>query len=200
MYCRCENDFDWLMKMLKKGDCFSEWKQVAEFIDDDMIELRYMKKRFGYLFYDHDKYIKKVNCRYAIFVNKEDEFVCRKPDQPTFHGIEEVNGEKRRLNITIPMEDTERYEMKFLDEIDKGEPFIMEEDKEKDEKVKKTDNIFKKIKLVRPDVYYSDEFYEVLDSNEFDGIELEKERDKFFDQVMKVVFNISKPLNKDDQS
>ena len=57
MYCRCNNEFDWLMEMLKRGDCFSYWEDVAEFIDDGLFELRYMKKRFGYLFYDHYKYI-----------------------------------------------------------------------------------------------------------------------------------------------
>ena len=50
MYCRCNNEFDWLLEMLKKGDCFLDWKNVAEFIDDSLLKLRYMKKRFGYLF------------------------------------------------------------------------------------------------------------------------------------------------------
>ena len=89
MYCRCENEFEWLLNMLKKGNCFSDWKDVAEFIDGGLLELRYMKKRFGYLFYDEFKYIKKINGRDAITVNKEDQFVCRKPDEPTFHGIDE---------------------------------------------------------------------------------------------------------------
>ena len=89
MYCRCNNEFDWLMEMLKEGDCFLYWKDVDKFIDGDLLKLRYMKKRFGYLFYDEYKYIKKVNCRNAIFINKEHEFVCRKPDQPTFHGNDE---------------------------------------------------------------------------------------------------------------
>ena len=196
MYCRCNNEFDWLMEMLKKGNCFSDWGHVAEFIDDGLLELRYMKKRFGYLFYDHFKYIKKVNGRNAIFVNKEDEFVCRKPDQPTFHGIDEnepifnsdgTDNDKHFLDITIPMKDTERYEIKFLDEIDGGEPYYTNGDKFRNEKVKETKNILKKIKLVQPEIYNSEEFYEVFYSKEFDNIELEKDRKKFYEQVKKFV-------------
>ena len=58
MYCRCNNEFEWLMNMLKKGNCFSTWEDVGKFIDDALLELRYMKKRFGYLFYDHYVYIR----------------------------------------------------------------------------------------------------------------------------------------------
>ena len=141
MYCRCDNEFDWLMEMLKKGKCFRDWEGVAKFIDGCLLQLRYMKKRFGYLFYDEYNYIKKINGRNAIFVNKEDEFVCRKPVEPTYHGLDEnepmiLNGEfndKNYLNTTIPMEDTERYEIKFLDEIDRGDPFITQDEKEKNE-------------------------------------------------------------------
>ena len=50
MYCRCNNEFEWLMEMIKEGDCFSGWKDVSKFIDDGLLKLRYMKKRFGYLF------------------------------------------------------------------------------------------------------------------------------------------------------
>ena len=198
MYCRCNNEFDWLIEMFKKVNCFSDWEDVAKFIDDDLLKLRYMKKRFGYLFYDEHKYIKKINGRNAIFVNKEYQFVCRKPEEPTFHGIDENEpiynidksiNEKRYLNTTIPMEDTERYEMKFLDEIDRGDPFITEEEKDQNEKVKQTKNILKKIKLVKPEIFNSDEFYEVLYSKEFDNIELEKDREKFYEQVKKFVLN-----------
>ena len=70
MHCYCKDEFDWFMRMLKKGDCFSYWEDVAEFIDEDFLELRYMNKRFGYLFYDDYVYIKKVNGRNAICVNK----------------------------------------------------------------------------------------------------------------------------------
>ena len=86
MRCYCKDEFDWLMKMIQKGDCFSKWEHISEFIDDDFLELRYMNKRFGYLFYDHFKYIKKVNGRNAICVNKEEHFVCRKPDEPLYYG------------------------------------------------------------------------------------------------------------------
>ena len=192
MYCCLNNEFEWLMEMIKKGDCFSNWENVAKFIDGDLLKLRYMKKRFGYLFYDEHKYIKKINGRNAIFVNKEHQYVCRKPDQPTFHGIDENEpplSKKRYLNNTIPMEDTERYEIKFLDEIDRGDPFITTDEKEQNEDVKQTKNILKKIKLVKPEIFNSDEFYEVLISNEFDNIELEKDREKFYEQVKKFVLN-----------
>ena len=184
MYCRCNNEFEWLMEMLKEGDCFSDWEDVAKFIDGDLLKLRYMKKRFGYLFYDDYKYIKKVNGRNAIFVNKEYQYVCRKPEEPTYHGIDE-NG--KTINISIPMKDTERYEIKFLDEIDRGDPFITQDEKEQNEKVKQTKNILKKIKLVQPEIFNSKEFYEVLYSEEYDKIELEKDRKKFYEQVKKFV-------------
>ena len=184
MYCRCNNEFEWLMEMLKEGDCFSDWEDVAKFIDGDLLKLRYMKKRFGYLFYDDYKYIKKVNYRNAIFVNKEYQYVCRKPEEPTYHGIDE-NG--KTINITIPMEDKDRYEIKFLDDIDRGDPFITNDEKYQNEKVKQTKNILKKIKLVQPEIFNSKEFYEVLYSEEYDKIELEKDRKKFYEQVKKFV-------------
>ena len=196
MYCYCKDEFDWLMKMIEKGDCFFDWNDVAEFIDDGLFELRYMKKRFGYLFYDHYKYIKKVNGRNAIFVEKEDGFVCRKPDEPHYHGIDENEpmfnpdgtfNDKHHLNVTIPMEDIERYDIKYLDEIDRGEPYVTNDDKSQDEEIKKTKNILKKIKLVKPDIYKNEEFYKVLDSEEFDNIELEKDRKKFYEQVREIV-------------
>ena len=174
MHCYCKDEFDWFMKMLKKGDCFSYWEDVAEFIDDGFLELRYMNKRFGYLFYDDYLYIKKVNGRNAICVNKEEHFVCRKPDQAVHFS-------------TVPLEDTERFEIKYLDEIDKGEPYVTNDDKKRDEEVKETKNILKKIKLVQPEIYNSEEFYEVFYSKEFDNIELEKDRKKFYEQVKKFV-------------
>ena len=186
MYCYCRDEFDWLMKMLEKGDCFSDWENVSEFIDDDLLQLRYMKKRFGYLFYDYHKFIKKVDGRNAIFVNKEHQYVCRKPEEPTFHGIDE---DGKTCNVTIPMKDKERYEMKFLDEIDRGDPYITNDEKYQDECVKDTTNILKKIKLVQPEIYNSNEFYEVLYSKKFDNIELEKDQKKFYEQVKKYVLN-----------
>ena len=190
MYCRLNNEFEWLMEMIKQGDFFSDWEDVAKFIDNDLLKLRYMKKRFGYLFYDDYKYIKKVNYRNAIFVNKEHEYVCRKPEEPTYHGIDENESplsKKRYLNTTIPMEDTESYEIKYLDEIDRGDPFITKDEKIQNEEVKQTKNILKKIKLVQPEIFNSDEFYEVLYSEEYDKIELEKDRKKFYEQVKKFV-------------
>ena len=187
MYCRCDNEFEWFMNMLKKGNCFSTWKDVEEFIDDDLLVLRYMKKRFGYLFYDHYKYIKKINEFNAIFVNKEDNYVCRKPEEPHYHGIIETENDKEYINVTIPMEDRERYDIKYLDEIDRGELYITNDDRKRNEDVAKTKNILKKIKLVKPEIFNSEEFYEVLDSKEFDNIVLEKDREKFYEQVVKYI-------------
>ena len=85
------------------------------------------------------------------------------------------------------MKDRERYEIKFLDEIDRGDPFIKKNDKRQNEYVKETKNILKKIKLVKPEIFNSDEFYEVLDSKEFDNIELEKDPETFYEQVRKTV-------------
>ena len=187
MRCYCKDEFEWLMKMIEKGDCFSNWEDISEFLDEDFLELRYMNKRFGYLFYDHFKYIKKVNGRNAICVNKEEQFVCRKPDEPLYYGLDETDNKKGYLFSKIPLEDIERYEIKYLDEIDRGEPYFTNTDKFQDEKVKKTKNILKKIKLVKPEIYNSDEFDEVLDSEEFDNIELEKDKKKFYEQVREFV-------------
>ena len=192
MYCYCTDEFDWLMKMIEKGNCFSDYEDLTKFIDDDLLKLRYMKKRFGYLFFDHHKYIKKIDGRNVIFVNKEHQYVCRKPEEPTYHGIDENESplsNKYYLNVTIPMEDTERYEIKFLDEIDRGDPFITSDEKYQDEYVKDTKNIFKKIKLVKPEIYNSDQFYEVLYSEDFDEIEVEKDINKFYKQVKKYVLD-----------
>ena len=41
--------------------------------------------------------------------------------------------------------------------------------------------------MVKPEIYNSDEFDEVLDSEEFDNIELEKDRKKFYEQVREFV-------------
>ena len=177
MYCYCRDEYDWLMKMLEKGNCFSDYDHLHKFIDNDLLQLRYMKKRFGYLFYDESKYIKKVDGRNCIFVNKEHQFVCRKPEEPTYH-----EGYENKSCTTIPMEDTERYEIKYLDEIDRGDPFITSDEKYQDECVKDTRNILKKIKLVKPKIYNSDEFYEVLFSKEFDEIEIEKDIKNFYNQ------------------
>ena len=186
MYSYCRDEFDWLMNMLKKGNFFGNYEDISKFIDTSLLDLRYMKKRFGYLFYDEHKYIKKINGRNSIFVNKENQCVSRKPEEPTYHGIDE-NG--KLLNITIPMEDTDRYEIKFLDEIDRGDPFITSDEKYQDEYVKNTKNILKKIKLVKPEIYNSDEFYEVLYSEDFDEIELEKDIKNFYKQVKKYVLD-----------
>ena len=41
--------------------------------------------------------------------------------------------------------------------------------------------------MVKPEIYNSDEFDEVLDSEEFDNIELEKDKKKFYEQVREFV-------------
>ena len=193
MYCYCRDEFDWLMKMLKKGNCFMDYENLNNFIDDDLLQLRYMKKRFGYLFYDNHVYIKKVNGRNAIFVNKENQYVCRKPEEPTYHGIDENESPLSNnyyINITIPMFDKDRYEIKYLDEIDRGEPFITSDEKYQDKCVKDTKNILKKIKMFKPEVYNSDEFYKVLYSKEFDEIILEEDIKDLYKQVEKYVLNL----------
>ena len=196
MYCYCRDEFDWLMKIIEKGNCFSDYEDLNDFIDDGLLKLRYMKKRFGYLFFDHHKYIKKVNGRNAIFVNKEHQYVCRKPEEPTYH-----EGYENKSYTTIPMEDTERYDIKYLDEIDRGDPFITSDDKYQDECVKDTKNILQKIMLVKPEIYNSSDFYEVLCSNYFDNIELEKDVRYFYNQVKKYVIdlNIKDIIDFDDQ-
>ena len=191
MYCHCRDEFDWLMKMLEKGNCFMDYEHLNNFIDDGLLQLRYMKKRFGYLFYDDGRYIKKVNGRNAIFVNKENQYVCRKPEELTFHGIDENEppfSNNYYINVTIPMTDTERYEIKFLDEIDR-DPFITFDEKYQDKCVKDTKNILKKIKLVQPEIYNSDKFYEVLYSKKFDEIEVEEDIKKIYQQVKKYVLD-----------
>ena len=192
MYCYCRDEFDFFMKLLEEGNSFHSYERLNKFIDDELPHLRYMKKRFGYLFYDNYKFIKKVNGRNAIFVNKEHQYVCRKPEEPTYHGIDETKSPLSKeyyLNTTIPMKDTERYEIKFLDEIDRGDPFITYDEKYQDKRVKDTTNILKKIKLVQPEIYNSDEFYEVLHSEKFDKIKVEENNRKIYQQVKKYVLN-----------
>ena len=186
MYCYCRDEFDWFINMLKKGNGFIDYEHMSKYIDEDLLELRYMKKRFGYVFYDEHSYIKKVDWRNCIFVNKEHQYVCRKPEEPTYHGIDE-NG--KIINVTIPMKDTDRYEIKFLDEIDKGDPFITKDEKYQDDYVKNTKNIFKKILMVKPEIYNSSDFYEVLYTEYFDEIELEKDREKLCKQIEKYVLD-----------
>ena len=182
--CRCDNEFEWLMHMLEEG-VFSCWEDVAHFIDDDLLELRYMKKRFGYLFFDHYKYIIKVNGRNAIVVDKDDNFVCRKPyDKIDVSNIDD-SGKETFLYSTAPAKDPLHYDIKYLDEIDKGDPYVTNDDREINEEVAKTYNIIKKINLVKPEIFNSENFYEVLNSKEFDDIVLEKDKTKFYEQVVK---------------
>ena len=91
------------------------------------------------------------------------------------------------INVTIPLEDTERYEIKYLGDLDKGDPFVSDEDKWKSSLVKKTKNILKKIKFVKPEVFNSNEFFKVLRSKEFDDIKLEDKSELFYDQLKKFI-------------
>lgn len=188
MYVYCKDEFDWLLNMIKRRDCFGEYQRIHDFIDESLLELRYMKKRFGYLFYDCSNYIKKVDGRNAIFVNREHEFVCRKPDQSHFHGRDE---EENTINHSIPMEDTVRYEIKYLDEIDKGDPFITNDEKKHDEEIKNTTNLLKKIKLIQPEIYNDpNKFIDVLYSKKFDQIVLEESEIKnFYEKVREYVLS-----------
>ena len=128
--------------------------------------------------------IKRIN---LFVVNlKNQHFMELMRTEPIFN-IDGPTNEKHYLNTTTPMEDTERYEIKYLDETDRGDPFITKDDKQQNEDVKKTKNILRKIKLVKPEIFNSGEFYEVLYSKEFDNIELEKDREKFYEQVREIV-------------
>ena len=187
MRCYCKDEFDWLMKMIEKGDCFFDWEDICEFIDEDFLELRYMNKRFGYLFYDDYIYISKklMVVMLLVLIKRNILFVVNLMNH--YIMVQMKHNKKGYLFSKIPLEDTERYQIKYLDEIDKGEPYVTNDDKKRDEEIKKTKNILKKIKLVQPEIYNSEEFYEVFYSKEFDNIELEKDRKKFYEQVKKFV-------------
>lgn len=77
MYRYCKDEFDWLMNMMKEGNCLKTFKGISDFIDDGLLDLRYMRKRFRCLFYNSIKYIVKHNGKNAIVVNKEDKYVAR---------------------------------------------------------------------------------------------------------------------------
>ena len=101
----------------------TSWKRIAKFIDDDLFgKMYYMKRRFGYYFYDHD--IRIVNNRPAIYVNDEG------VDSIFYHS----NGELK----------DEGYKVLYLEEIDKGEPFITKNEKIKIHFIKKPQIYFKK--------------------------------------------------------
>ena len=40
MYCYCKDEFEWLMNIIKQGECFIKWYDVAEFIDGNLLQLR----------------------------------------------------------------------------------------------------------------------------------------------------------------
>ena len=120
------------------------------------------------IYFINEKYIVKHNGKNAIVVNKEDKFVARDPDEQYFHGID---GNGKHLNLSIPYDDRERYDIIYLDDIDKGEPFVTENDKFRDEYVKKEKYIIKKILLVKTEIYNSvDVFYNVRKSKKLDEV------------------------------
>ena len=92
------------------------------------------------------------------------------------------------LNITISYNDRERYEIICLDDIDKGETFVTEGEKNwRCNYKKETKNIIKKILLVKPESYNSSYHYNnVLESKKLDEvyekwkIKLEKKRNRIF--------------------
>ena len=61
-----KNQFEIVMNEMKRY-IYITWKKIAKFINEDLLgELYYMKKRFGYYFYDED--IRIVNNRPGIYV------------------------------------------------------------------------------------------------------------------------------------
>lgn len=168
MYCYMPNEFFYLMEMLKQGNNFTDYNHLNNFIDKEYLELRYMKKRFGYLFFDDLSYIKKFLGNNAIYIHKEKQFVARNPEEPYYHDRDENNNP---IDISIPENDTDRYEIKLLHEIDKGPPYFTKEEKKRDVYIKETTNILQKINLLKPEVYDTNEFYNVL-TEDYDRIEL----------------------------
>ena len=88
MYCYCKDEFDWLMNTINEDNCFSSFKDISDFIDGSFVKLRYMRKRFGYPFYNSMKFIVNHNGKNAILVGKEDKFLARKPREPSYHVTE----------------------------------------------------------------------------------------------------------------
>ena len=118
------------------------------------------------------------------------------------------------INGPRPYDDSENYDFVYLDDIDKGEPFVTEDDKFRDECVKKEKNIIKKILLEKPEIYNSSyHFNNVLESqkkrnriflknwgieellnkikkDDFDFYSLEKVPDYFCETLEKILANI----------
>ena len=61
-----KNEFEIVMSEMKRY-IYTTWKRIAKFINDNLLgEIYYMKRRFGYYFYDDD--VRIVNSRPAIYV------------------------------------------------------------------------------------------------------------------------------------
>lgn len=69
MYGYCKHEYDWLMSLIKRN-ILKSWEEVDNFICKDYLELRYMRKRFGYVFPNYCKYMERINRKYAIVVLK----------------------------------------------------------------------------------------------------------------------------------
>lgn len=143
-----------------------------------------MRKRFGYLFYNElVHYIVKHNGKNVILVAKKEKFVARKPYDSSLHYIEH----KVLFDGPSPYYDKENYDFVYLDDIDNGEPFVTDYDKHSNEYVKKEKYIIKKILMVKPEIYNSEIFWEVQDTDIFDNIKLDENRDLFYKQLIKII-------------
>ena len=138
---REKNEFEILIREMT-GTLFTTWKRIAEFINDDLLgELYYMKRRFGYYFYDKD--IKIVNNRPAIYVIDEE---SETHDEYFFSDCNYSEELLKELG----------YKLLYLEDIDKGDPYFTKTEKLKINFIKKTPNIFKKIYLLKPEIFNSD--------------------------------------------
>lgn len=94
-----------------------------------------------------------------MFINRK-KFVARKPYDDTI-----INDNGHFINGPRRYDERENYDFVYLDDIDKDECFVTEDDKFRDECVKKEKNIIKKILLVKPEIYNSSyHFNNVLES------------------------------------
>ena len=98
--------FDIVMNKIKNDVLYLSWEGISEFIDE-LLEMYYMKRRFGYYFKEKD--IEIVDNKPAIIV-RDDDF-----DDESYIYEGELN--------------EEGYKVKYLEEIDKGHPFITENEK-----------------------------------------------------------------------
>ena len=112
-----KNEFEIVISKMTKY-IYTTWKKIAKFINDDLLgELYYMKRRFGYYFYDKD--IRIVNNRPAIIVVDEesetyDDFFWR------FFGGRVCSEEYLK---------EKGLKLLYLEDIDKGDPYFGKNEK-----------------------------------------------------------------------